>query len=70
MITDKDINKIKIAFATVFATQEGQKEIIEGIRTIIEMIGKEKTRNDDQDNILNHHQHRLDKLEDKVYSSN
>ena len=36
-----------------FATQKGQEAIIEGIKTIIEMIGKEKVRNDDQDDTLN-----------------
>jgi len=74
MITDRDINKMKIVFATVFATKEdlnnSQQSIIDGIRTIIEMLGKEKTRNDEQDDILDHHEHRLDKIEDKVYSSN
>jgi len=53
-----------------FATQKGQEEIIEGIKTIIEIIGKEKVRNDEQDSILDNHERRFDKLEDKVFSSN
>jgi len=53
-----------------FATRKGQEEIIEGIKTIIEMIGKEKVRNDEQDNILNNHERRFDKIEDKIFSNN
>jgi hypothetical protein len=55
MLTSNDITQLKTIFATKddlrafitkkdtekFASKEGQQEIIEGIKTIIEMFGKE-----------------------------
>jgi hypothetical protein len=52
-----------------FATKKGQEETIAGIKTIIEMIGDEREKNDEQDEILDTHEHRLDRIEDKVYSA-
>jgi len=53
-----------------YATQESQQDIVNGINTIIEMLGGENTKNKKQDDILEHHEHRLDKLENKVFSTN
>ena len=84
MLTNNDITKLKTIFATKddlkrfatkddltsYATQKGQEEIIEGIKMIIEMIGHENQINSEQDSILDHHERRLDKIEDKVFSQN
>jgi len=55
---------------TKYATLEGQQDIISGINTIIEMLGGENIKNKEQDEILNHHEQQLNKLESKVFSTN
>ena len=75
MLDTTDIKKLKKIFTTKkdakkFATIEGQKEIISGIHTIIEMIGGENDKNKEQDEILNRHEIQLNKLKNKVFSTN
>ncbi len=75
MITISDINKLKTVFVTKedakkFATKDDVQDIIGGIQTVIEMLGEENVKNKEHNNILEHHERRLDKLEDKVFSAN
>lgn len=82
MITDKDVKKLKNVFATkedlekmknVFATKEDVQIIMNEIHTVIEVIGDvseklEKRLTEDEDT-LDNHERRLDKVEDKVFAT-
>ena len=63
----KDIVGVK---KDIIGVKNDIRDVISGIHTIIEMVGEEKTKNKEHDDILEQHERRLDKIEDKVFSSN
>ena len=79
MLNTADVKKLKKIFVTKddlkqelskYATLEGQKEILSGINIIIEMLGGENQKNREQDKILNRHEIQLNKLNNKIFSTN
>lgn len=83
MITKKDISKLKKVFvtkrelrelkntiSTKLATKEDIKILSKDIHIVINMIGDSLSQSKEQDDILDNHERRLDKIEDKVFSTN
>ena len=66
MITDKDVTKLK----KTFATKEDIKTLSKDIHTVINMVGESFKKDSEQDSILDNHERRLDKIENKVFSTN
>ncbi len=50
-------------------TKEDIGALAEDIHTVINMIGDSLDKNKEQDDILDNHERRLDKLEDKTFST-
>jgi len=83
MITDKDIKKLKEVFITkddamAFATKDDLEKtnksigtMSEDIITVIEMVGdignKLDKKVDEHDDLLEHHERQIDRLNDKVF---
>lgn len=65
-----DVGGLKNTVATKVSTKEDIKALSEDIRIVINMIGESLGQNKEQDNILDNHERRLDKVEDKVFSTN
>ena len=78
MITDNDLNKIKKKLEGVFVTKNEFKEsfnaLIGEVRTVINMVGDVSQRLDDyhkdHEETLDNHEKRLDRVEDRVCSTN
>jgi len=79
MITDTDIKKFKKELKgelSIFVTRDEfnktSDEIIDSIKTVINMVGEVSEKLDDHrketNDILDDHERRLDKVEDKVFS--
>ncbi len=84
MITDEDTNKLIVKFKTIFATKEELQQLsdnlVELINTVTASIIKElkkevgsigdeiKALRQENNEIFTNHEHRLDRLEDKVFS--
>lgn len=79
MITDNDIEKIKKRLEKIFITKDEFKktsdDIIDSLKIVISMVGEvseklDKTivKDKEQNDNLNDHERRLDKIEDKVFS--
>lgn len=74
MITDKDVKKLKGVFATkedLGKTNTSINVMAENIITIIEMVGEVSQKLDknkrETDDILEHHERQIDRLNDKVF---
>jgi len=70
MLTRNDVKELKTIFATKEDLDNRTNSIINEIKTVIEMIGEFIGKTKNQEEILDTHEHRLDKLEDKVFSTN
>ncbi|PIQ72715.1 hypothetical protein COY13_04180 [Candidatus Roizmanbacteria bacterium CG_4_10_14_0_2_um_filter_36_35] len=64
----KEINDLKRTVVTKREFNRTSDEIIDSIKQVINMIGESLEDNKEQDNILDDHERRLDKVEDKVFS--
>ncbi|KKP65760.1 MAG: hypothetical protein UR68_C0031G0009 [Candidatus Roizmanbacteria bacterium GW2011_GWA2_35_19] len=80
MITDKDVTKLKKTFVTKNEFKKEMKDafekntgiIVKEITTVIKMVGEINQKLDknkkETDDVLDDHERRLDKVEDKVFS--
>jgi len=77
MITDSDVKKLRTVFATKedlkrFATkedlQESTNQLVELITAGFDRTDKAIERLNQHDEIIDNHEHRLDRLEDKVFA--
>ena len=73
MITDNDITKLKKVFVTKDEFKKSIHVLTEDIKTVIEMIGgviqKLDNYHREHEENLDDHERRLDKVEDKVFST-
>lgn len=67
MITDRDIKKLERAFVTKAEFNKTSDEIINSIKEVINMVGEALKKDEEQDDILDDHERRLDRLDDKVF---
>lgn len=68
MITDMDMKKMKSIFVTKKDLKGSISELKELITSGFDRIEKIVTRTNDHDEIIENHERRLDKIEDKVFA--
>lgn len=68
MITDMDLKKMKAIFVTKKDLKGSIGELVELITSGFDRVEKTITKTNDHDEIIENHERRLDKIEDKVFA--